>query len=80
MRTAPAAQYEDKSGMRRKELMSITGSQVFEQFYERLKRIRSYHGKFPGASMRIEESSALKVSQASRACACELRSLRLPAV
>ena len=38
---------DDKDGARREELASMSGKEVFNTFYDRLKDIREYHRKFP---------------------------------
>mmetsp|Transcript_16996 Transcript_16996/g.25512 ORF Transcript_16996/g.25512 Transcript_16996/m.25512 type:complete len:298 (+) Transcript_16996:112-1005(+) len=46
--------YEDESGTRKKELATITGSNVFAEFNARLKATTDYHRKFPGASVKLD--------------------------
>eukprot|EP00466_Bigelowiella_natans_P003152 jgi/Bigna1/92302/estExt_fgenesh1_pm.C_130011 len=48
--------YEDKSGSRSKELAATSGSNVFSEFYTRLKATRDYHRKFPNASLKLDDS------------------------
>jgi len=38
---------DDKDGSRREELGAMSGKEVFNSFYDRLKDIREYHRKFP---------------------------------
>lgn len=39
--------YDDKDGLRKAEIASITTQTVFTTFYNRLRAIREYHAKFP---------------------------------
>mmetsp|Transcript_11989 Transcript_11989/g.29507 ORF Transcript_11989/g.29507 Transcript_11989/m.29507 type:complete len:494 (-) Transcript_11989:132-1613(-) len=48
--------YDDKNGSRAKELGVTSGQNVFSEFYSRLKTIKDYHRKFPGASLKLEEA------------------------
>jgi len=41
---------DDKDGSRREELAAMSGKDVFNNFYSRLKEIRDYHRKFPDQS------------------------------
>lgn len=41
---------EDKDGARKEELSAMSGKDVFNNFYGRLKDIRDYHRKFPDQS------------------------------
>ncbi|KAJ3289746.1 Splicing factor 3A subunit 3 [Borealophlyctis nickersoniae] len=39
--------YEDEDGSRRSEVMAISGATEFSEFYERLKKIKDYHRRYP---------------------------------
>jgi len=41
--------------IRSNNLSAIAGSNVFSEFYDRLKAIREYHRKFPGVAAKSSE-------------------------
>jgi splicing factor 3A subunit 3 len=45
--------YEDKDGLRREEIASLSGSglDLYLMFYEKLRDLKDYHRKFPSASL-----------------------------
>lgn len=40
--------YEDKGGVREREIKALSGADEFSEFYTRLKHIRDYHRRHPG--------------------------------
>lgn len=39
--------YEDKDGLRKEEISSLSGPNEFQEFYARLKQIKEFHRKHP---------------------------------
>lgn len=39
--------YEDRDGIRKEEILEISGPKDFEEFYNRLKNIKEFHRKHP---------------------------------
>jgi len=53
--------YDDADGLRKNELEDISGEGVINTFYQRLKSLREYHRKFPGAAVKADPSYEIKV-------------------
>lgn len=47
--------YEDKDGLRRDDIASMGGPDVFNTFYERMREVRDYHKRYPNSSFTQKE-------------------------
>ncbi|KAJ3051597.1 hypothetical protein HK097_007378 [Rhizophlyctis rosea] len=43
--------YEDQDGARKSEIMAISGATDFGEFYERLKKLKDYHRRYPNETV-----------------------------
>jgi len=53
--------YEDPDGVRKQELEDISGDNVIQIFYERLKQLREFHRKYPHAALRVDPNYEIKL-------------------
>jgi len=65
--TRLASIYQDKDGARREEILSMSGSGVFNSFYGQLNQLRSYHRKhaLPAATEPYEKDLLTDVLQSA---------------
>jgi len=53
--------YDDADALRKQELEDISGENVINVFYQRLKSLREYHRRFPGAAVKSDPSYEIKI-------------------